>query len=196
MKLRALTPNDVSPYRDLRLRALREWPPAFGTPAEEEERLSQQDYSARLEETKDRCVIGAFEDQVLVGSVRLARYDSSNESHRAYLAGLYVMAERRGLGYGRALCAHAVARARRDGRLRRLNLTVVSDQKAAIALYSSLGFVIYGVEQEVFQARGHFFDQILMTLDLRKQPEQAPEPTPVTDRADAPSALDSGVARL
>src|SRR3954469_17195272 len=98
MQLRVLTPSDVGAYRDLRLRALREWPPAFGTPAEEEERLSLEEFSERLVESKDRCLIGVFEKKVLVGSVRLSRYESGNEFHRAYLAGLYVMPERRKLG--------------------------------------------------------------------------------------------------
>lgn len=171
MKIRVLTPSDAAAYRDLRLRGLREWPPAFGTPVEEEEQLGLKDFSERLVETKDRCLIGAFEEEVLVGSVRLSRYDSGNEFHRAYVAGLYVMPERRKLGYGRALFTHAVARARLDGVLRRLNLTVVSEQKSAITLYTSLGFIPYGIEKEVFQARGLFFDEILMTLDLRKEPD-------------------------
>lgn len=182
MKLRALTPKDVIEYRDLRLRALREWPPAFGTPAEEEEKLSLKEFSERLVETKDRCLIGAFDEEVLVGSVRLSRYESGNEFHRAYVAGLYVMPERRKLGYGRALFTQAVARARLDGVLRRLNLTVVAEQKSAVALYASLGFVSYGVEKEVFQARGLFFDEILMTLDLKAEPNPALQPTTAAGR--------------
>lgn len=67
----------------------------------------------------------------------------------------------------------AIARVKVDDTLRRLNLTVVSGQKSAIALYESLGFVAYGIEKEVFEARGLFFDEILMTLDLRKEPKEA-----------------------
>jgi RimJ/RimL family protein N-acetyltransferase len=182
MKLRVLTPSDVDAYRDLRLRALREWPPAFGTPVEEEEQLSLKEFSERLVETENRCLIGAFEEEVLVGSVRLSRYESGNEFHRAYVAGLYVIPERRNLGYGRALFTQAVARARLDGRLRRLNLTVVSEQKSAIALYASLGFVSYGIEKEVFQARGLFFDEILMTLDLKTEPNQPVQRTGASAR--------------
>ena len=169
MKLRILTPGDASAYRDLRLRALHEWPPAFGTPAEEEAQLSINDFSQRLIESRARRFVGAFEDEILVGSVRLSRYDTSNESHRAYIAGLYVVPERRKLGYGRALLEQAVSYAKLDDELRRLNLTVVSEQKSAIALYASLGFVSYGIEKEAFRARGLFFDEILMTLDLKDE---------------------------
>lgn len=47
-----------------------------------------------------------------------------------------------------------------------MNLAVVADQKVAIALYESLGFVAYGIDPEVFEARDRFFDEILMSLDL------------------------------
>lgn len=188
MKLRVLTPSDVDAYRDLRLHALREWPPAFGTPVEEEAQRTLKAFSERLVETNDRCLVGAFEEDTLVGSVRLSRYDGSNEGHRAYVAGLYVMPERRKLGYGRALLTQVVARAKRDGGLRRLNLTVVAEQKAAIALYASLGFVSYGIEKEAFQARGLFFDEILMTLDLRK--EHPAQPAPQRHAGSCPSSVD------
>ena len=170
MTLRVLTRDDASAYRDLRLRALREWPPAFGTPVEEEERMSLGALSERLVESKDRCLLGAFEGRALVGSIRLSRYDASNECHLAYLAGFYVIPERRRFGHGRALATQAITRARLDGVLRRLNLTVVSQQKSAIALYESLGFVPYGIEKEAFHARGLFYDEILMTLALSPPP--------------------------
>lgn len=176
MNLRVLTPEDAAVYRDLRLRALREWPPAFGTPAEEEAMVSLDAFADRLIATKQQRLFGAFEDDALAGSVRLSRYDGSNESHRAYIAGLYIAPEYRKKGYGRALILHAIEHARSEGDLRRLNLTVVSEQKAAIILYYSVGFTDYGVEREAFECRGHFFDEILMTLDLRK-PEKALQPT-------------------
>lgn len=127
-----------------------------------------EDFAARLVESKDRLLIGAFVHDVLVGTVRLSRYDGSNEGHRAYLAGLHVIPEARGQGHGRALVLHAIGLAKADPVLRRLNLTVVSGQKPAIKLYESLGFISYGVEKEAFEARGMYFDEILMSLDFNR----------------------------
>src|SRR5688572_27238563 len=79
MKLRVLIPSDVGAYRGLRIHALHEWPPAFGASVEKEEQRSLREFSERLVETNDRCLIGAFEDDVLVGSVRVSRYDGGNE---------------------------------------------------------------------------------------------------------------------
>lgn len=50
--------------------------------------------------------------------------------------------------------------------IRRINLSVVTRQEAAIRLYESLGFRWYGTEQEVFSRAGQYFDEHLMTLSL------------------------------
>jgi hypothetical protein len=50
--------------------------------------------------------------------------------------------------------------------IRRINLTVVTQQEAALRLYQSLGFQIYGTEQETFSRAGHFYDEHLLTLNL------------------------------
>lgn len=57
-----------------------------------------------------------------------------------YLAELYVVPERRGQGIGRALMTEALATARRRG-ADRIELGTSEDDRAAIALYESLGFV-------------------------------------------------------
>ncbi|MCW1926557.1 GNAT family N-acetyltransferase [Luteolibacter arcticus] len=169
MDLRLLHPADALAYRQLRLQALRESPPAFGTPPEEEENLPLDHFARRLEPTADRRFLGAFEEEtgLLIGSLRLSRYDGSNESHKAYLAGLYVHPAHRGRGHGRALIGHALALAKSDPSLRRLNLTVVSGQQAARALYLSAGFTESGIEWEAFEHHGSYYDEILMTCDLR-----------------------------
>lgn len=171
--VRALVPADAEVYRTVRLRALAEQPPAFGTPPEDEPDLAAT--RLRLVESEDRCFFGAFVGEELAGMVRFSRYSAANEKHRAFLAGLYVVPSCRGAGLGRALVEAALARARSDGRLRRVNLTVVSRQQAAVRLYESLGFRAYGVEVEAFSSGGKFYDEILMTLPLVAQ---APAPRP------------------
>jgi ribosomal protein S18 acetylase RimI-like enzyme len=47
---------------------------------------------------------------------------------------------------------------------RRVNLMFVTQQEAAIRLYQSLGFRIYGTEPETFSKGGCFYDEHLMTL--------------------------------
>ena len=162
--VRVLTPADAKAYRSVRLCALREKPPAFGSLPENEPNLSET--ALRLAESDDRCFFGVFQDEQLIGIVRLSRYAAPNEKHRAYLAGLYVLPPFRGHGCGRALVREALSRAAIAPGIRRVNLTVVTKQEKAIHLYQSLGFRIYGTEQETFSSDGTFYDEHLMTLEL------------------------------
>ena len=162
--LRVLCPGDAEAYRAVRLRALREWPPAFGSLPGDEPDLAAT--AARLRESDERCFFGAFNGEELTGIVRISRYEASNEKHRAYLGGLYVVPAFRRQGHGRALVRAALSRAESTPEVRRINLTVVTRQEAAVRLYESLGFRIYGTEQEAFSKGGLFYDEHLMTLEL------------------------------
>ena len=162
--VRLLLPADASAYRSVRLQALQESPPAFGSLPEEEPDLART--TARLSADDDRCFFGAFVGEQLVGIVRLSRYEAPNEKHRVYLGGLFVLPAFRGAGHGRALVRAALNRAASLPGIRRVNLSVVAGQEAAIGLYRSLGFCLYGTEQEVFSKAGQFYDEHLMTLPL------------------------------
>ncbi len=138
MTIRTLTPADVKEYRVLRLAALHEQPPAFGTPSEKEENLTLEAVASRLQESEDTYILGAFSDDILVGTIRFSRFDEVNEKHRGFIAGLYVRPDFRRRGFARALTIEVLIRARRDTDLRRIHLTVVTAQDAAIQLYKSL----------------------------------------------------------
>jgi RimJ/RimL family protein N-acetyltransferase len=168
IEVRVLTAEDAAAYRVVRIAALHEHPPAFGSLPEDEPNLIET--AERLVESDDRCFFGAFQDDRLIGILRLSRYEAPNEKHRAYLAGLYVLPPFRRIGCGRLLVKQALNRATKLPGIGRINLTVVTQQIAAIYLYQSIGFRIYGTEQEAFSRSGHFYDEHLMTLDL--SPEQ------------------------
>ena len=164
VKVRVLAPADAEAYRSVRLRALHEQPPAFGSLPEVEPNLSET--AARLAESDERCFFGAFQGDQLIGIIRLSRYSAPNEKHRAYLAGLYVLPAFRCHGCGRALIREVLSRAAIAPGIRRVNLTVVTQQEAAIRLYRSFGFQIYGTEPETFSRDGQFYDEHLMTLEV------------------------------
>jgi ribosomal protein S18 acetylase RimI-like enzyme len=69
------------------------------------------------------------------------RFRSSlwSEAHECYLAELYVVPDRRGRGFGRALMNAAIAYARRRG-ADYMDLGTSEDDVAARTLYESLGF--------------------------------------------------------
>lgn len=166
MIIRTLTPAEVKEYRFLRLAALQEQPPAFGTPVEKERKLALEAVALRLQASEDTYLLGAFLDYILVGIIRFSLFEEANEKHRGFIAGLYVVPDFRRRGIARALITEVLLRARRDSGLRRIHLTVVTTQEAAIQLYKSLGFCIYGTEREAFSKAGQFYDEHLMELTL------------------------------
>lgn len=162
--VRALTPGDAVAYHSVRLCALDEQPPAFGMTSDREPNLSET--ASRLAQNPFQFFLGVFDGEVLAGIVRLSFYSVLNKQHLAYLGGLYVLPSHRGLGCGRLLAAEVLRRAAAEPRIRRVNLSVVTGQEAAIRLYLALGFVIYGTERETFSNAGRFYDEYLMTLEL------------------------------
>jgi len=167
VSVRLLTSTDAQAYRSVRLLALHEQPPAFGSLPEDEPNLSET--ADRLAASDERCFFGAFQAEQLIGIIRLSRYSARNEKHRAYLAGLYVLPPFRRNGCGRALIREALARAANAPGIRRVNLTVVPQQEAAVRLYQSFGFRIYGTEQETFSSGGKFYDEHFMTLEFNSE---------------------------
>lgn len=163
--IRPLTPADAASYRTVRLRALWEQPPAFGSmPMDEPDTATLAD---RLGPSRDDMVLGAFAKDQLVGILRLRRCENPSERHRATFAGLYVMPPFRGKGLGRGLVMAALERAKSDTSLRRITLGVVTTQEFAIRLYENVGFRRYGLETESFSSAGVFHDEFLMSLELR-----------------------------
>jgi len=62
-----------------------------------------------------------------------------------------------------------------------LQLFVVSDNAGARRLYSSLGFVEYGVERHATKYRGEYHDDVLMALPLMLGSATAVTPAPTED---------------
>ena len=166
MHIRQLNSSDASIYQTLRLQALNELPPAFGSPANEEQDKPLKDIEDFLTGTDDRSLYGAFIDSSIVGMIRYSRYSGSNEGHRSYIASFYVDPIHRGKGIGKTLLEKGITLAEKDEKIRRINLTVVSDQAPAIRLYEKMGFSKCGTDFEAFSSEGRFYDEILMTKPL------------------------------
>ncbi|MBI2380802.1 MAG: GNAT family N-acetyltransferase [Gammaproteobacteria bacterium] len=87
---------------------------------------------------RERVLLGAFRNGVLVGSVQLAPAGKANAQHRAEVQKLLVLRRERGRGLGRALMAAVEALAREYER----SLLVLDTQagSAAEGLYERLGY--------------------------------------------------------
>ena len=111
MRIRLLTPEDALSFRELRFRALRDHPDAFGSSYEEAANLSVEETAERLKSSPDALILGAFDAAgKLVGMVGFYREKGVKKRHKGVIWGMYCLPECRGKGVGKALLAEAVGR--------------------------------------------------------------------------------------
>jgi ribosomal protein S18 acetylase RimI-like enzyme len=159
--VRRLAEEDVQDYRQIRLSALRTTPDAFGSTYDAEAARSDEQHAGRLATS---VVFGAYAGDEIVGVVGCKRYDNARELHKAFLWGFYVEPAHRRCGVASGLLT-ASLRAAPDG-VEQILLTVVADNRPAIALYEQFGFRPYGIEPRSLASSGTYVDEMLMVLFL------------------------------
>ena len=175
VEIRELTEADADAYWPLRLRALREEPEAFGSSyVESKDRpLEQTVERLRAARAQGDFTLGAFmrgadgAGERLVGIVTFMRAPGLKNRHNGDIFGMYVAAEARGQGVGRALVETLIARARELDGVEQLILAVTASNTAARALYRALGFTVYGLQPRALRLEdGRYLDEELMILRL------------------------------
>jgi RimJ/RimL family protein N-acetyltransferase len=170
MNFRVLLSDDLSAFRALRLRGLKEMPEAFGSTCEEFEQLTR----AQLLEIMlpqgapdEKFVMGVFdEENILLGIAGLKRESLAKIHHRAVIWGVYVSPTAQGKGVGKKLMLALFEQARKIPNLEQLHLTVVTSCVAARRMYTSLGFRSYGIERNAMKYNGIYYDEELMSYPL------------------------------
>lgn len=165
--IRLLTRNDAGHYVKLRLESLLESPTAFLKTYAEEVSTPQLEEEMGEKLAKEHFyTFGSFQDERLVGMITLQAEQPLKIRHKGNLLAMYVEKGVRGNGLAKGLVQVALDKAKELG-LEQLQLTVVSTNKEAIALYESLGFVTYGVERNALKYKGQYWDEEHMALSLR-----------------------------
>ena len=107
-------------------------------------------------------VLGAFEDDVLVGVVGLHVDPRAKVRHRGEVFGMYVAGERAGRGIGMQLVEALVEHACACGDLDALVLTVTATNTRAVRLYERAGFRAWGCEPAAIRVHGRPYDKLHM----------------------------------
>ena len=166
MNIRLLHAADAAAFQALRLSALLDTPTAFGASHEEEKDLPLTEVARRLEPRPGHGVFGAFDGDALVGLVGLAREARLKMRHKAVVWGMVVAPSARGHGLARGLMLAALGLARRTEGVAKVTLNVDAANVAAIALYESLGFVVFGREQDAMRIGDDIRNDLQMSLAL------------------------------
>lgn len=165
MEIRKLNPNDAENYRTIRLEALKYKPEAFSSSYEDEVGFSVEKYRDRIN-NDHTYTFGAFKGDILVGTVTLLCETKKKIKHRATIVAMYVKPDQRKLGVGKALMNVAINKAKELEKIDQIYLAVTVGNEPAKRLYTSLGFVTYGVDRNALKIDDTYFDEELMVLKI------------------------------
>lgn len=152
---RKLTASDSKDYREIRLESLKLYPDSYGggrSSYEEQARLPRLMFERAFEEQmEDRFVIGAFDDDTLIGISGLAPHVSEEGLPKLRNAGMiiqvYVKAEYRGRKIGLGLMNATINEAFKMKGIDQIILGVKKGNTGAIRVYEQAGLQAYEFEE-------------------------------------------------
>lgn len=150
-------------YWSLRLEGLRVSPESFGSSYEESVLLTMAEVKQRMNNTEEDYILGAFnEERHIVGMAGFVRERRIKLQHKAMIWGVYVTPAYQGKGIAGQLMREILERGRALEGLDQINLCVVTTNEAAVALYTKLGFQMYGTERNALKVNGKSLDELHM----------------------------------
>ncbi|WP_367649936.1 GNAT family N-acetyltransferase [Bacillus velezensis] len=135
---------------DIRLKALKDHPDAFAVSYDEEKEWLSEKCKARLE-AGNAIVLGAFEQDRLIGILKISKHSLFKLRHIAVIVSMYISPKHRGSGAGKALMTEAISQAKKMKDTEQLHLSVTSTNEPAKKLYAQLGFILFSTEKRALK---------------------------------------------
>ncbi len=144
-------------YRNLRLDALFKDPTAFGSSFEEEKKFTAATWRERMPNARF-----ALKDDLPLGMIVIMRIGKVKLKHIANIYGVYVQQDMRDRGIGSMLVESAVEEISQWDGIVKIDLSVNSAQKPALALYTKFGFEPVGTLSKDLCVDGQYYDEVMM----------------------------------
>ena len=159
MKVRHIRPGDAEAFLALGKRLDAETKLMMLEPGERT--LDVREQRSRLEGLGEKgAIFVAEEDEALTGFLALRGYQPRRKRHCAYVV-IGVLQAYTGQGIGTALFKNAEAWAEERG-VTRLELTVMTHNRAALTLYHKQGFVVEGLLRNSLRVDGCYVHEYSM----------------------------------
>ncbi|MEM9953457.1 MAG: GNAT family protein [Chloroflexota bacterium] len=166
--IRPATLSDAEALYDLRLTALKTNPEAFGSDWQDmEANQTVASYATRIPaEDSDKCLIVAEQAGRLVGMMGFVRGTRLKTQHAGDIWGVFVRPDARGQGISTQMMIALMAHIGGLDGIKQVNLSVIADNTAAIALYQKFGFETWGTLPNGLYVDGVYYDMLYMSYIL------------------------------
>ena len=169
--IRPVTKNDAEALFALRLEALQTNPEAFGNTYEETiASWTAETYAAsRIPDIgADKVIFVAELEGDLVGMMGFIPATRLKTKHSGDIWGVYVRPTVRGQQIGKKLIQAVLDHAKKCNGLILINLSVVTENQAAIKLYESVGFTAWGSQPDAMRdANDKSYDMLWMRYRIK-----------------------------
>jgi RimJ/RimL family protein N-acetyltransferase len=157
--------SDVAQFRELRLHALQNAPTAFSADYDVNLNHPMSFWEGRLNFDEYGIIFFAQHGNKLIGMTGIRKGESPKTNHSAFIWGVYVRPEWRGLHIAEVLIETSIQWAKaREVNL--VKLGVVTCNTRAVRCYERCGFAIYGLEPRGIFYEDQYYDEFLMSRDL------------------------------
>ncbi len=158
---------DLHAFKALRIEAVLDTPEAFGESSSEVTLRGDESFIYNLSDhNRGDFVVGTFDHNNLIGVAGFYREAFEKFRHKGNIWGVYVTPTYRGQGLGKPMLGKVIETVRARTNVKQLRLTVVTKNVAAVQLYQSLGFKIFGTELQSLNLDDVFYDEHYMQLQL------------------------------
>jgi len=167
LEVRLLGSEDAEAYVALRREMLTDTPWSFLATIEDDVACEPEGLRARISQDQND-IAGAFDGTTgdLVAVAGVIRMQRAKVRHRAGVWGVYTTPAARGRGAARAVMTLAVDTARSWDGVRWIGLSVSDEAPAALGLYESMGFELWGTEPVAMVVEGRDHAELHMALEL------------------------------
>jgi RimJ/RimL family protein N-acetyltransferase len=164
--IREASPADAAVFRELRLGALQDSPIAFSADYQKNLNHPLKHWEDMLTMHADEStIVFAVHKNSLVATTGIARGGSPKTRHSAWIWGVYVKPEWRGLHIAEELIRTCFMWAK-DRQIVTAKLGVAAVNKSAVRCYERCGFQIYGTEPRALFYDGTYYDFHMMSCSL------------------------------
>ena len=162
---RRLKPGESGLYREIRLECLKNHPESFGSSYQAQSVLPWLAFEGFIEEqTADRFVTGAFDEDKLIGICAFNRESKEKLRHQGDIIQVYVKPVYKGQRVGYSLLSTTISDIFEQTSVEQLAITVTTANPAANKLYEQLGFREFAIHPRYLKVAGKYYDLRMMLL--------------------------------